>query len=91
MLGADVLEEVAFRVIEAASAAVALRALEVDPRAIAVLVTDVHLPGSRDGEDLARIVGKVAVIGSSLAPRSVAGMLRRFSFKRGSPLLARQP
>jgi hypothetical protein len=53
MLGADVLEEVGFRVTEAASAAIALRVLEVDPRAISVLVTDVHLPGSRDGEDLA--------------------------------------
>jgi hypothetical protein len=92
MPGADVLEEVAFRVIKAASAAVALRALEVDPRAIAVLVTDVHMPGSRDGEDLARIVanrrkflGRAAVSGPSLPPRSVARMLRRFSFKRGSP------
>jgi CheY-like chemotaxis protein len=56
MLGVDVLEEAGYRVIEAANADVALKVLEADPDAIAILVTDVHMPGSMDGEGLARIV-----------------------------------
>jgi CheY-like chemotaxis protein len=56
MLGVDVLEEAGYRVIEAANADVALKVLEADPDAISILVTDVHMPGSMDGEGLARIV-----------------------------------
>jgi two-component system, response regulator PdtaR len=56
MLGVDVLEEAGYRVIEAANADLALKVLEADPDAISILVTDVHMPGSMDGEGLARIV-----------------------------------
>jgi CheY-like chemotaxis protein len=56
MLGVDVLEEAGYRVIEAANADVALKVLEADPEAISILFTDVHMPGSMDGQGLARIV-----------------------------------
>ena len=56
MLGVDVLEEAGYLVIEAANADVALKVLEADPDAISILVTDVHMPGSMDGQGLARLV-----------------------------------
>jgi two-component system, response regulator PdtaR len=56
MLGVDLLEEAGYRVIEAANADVALKVLEADPDAISILFTDVHMPGSMDGQGLARIV-----------------------------------
>jgi CheY-like chemotaxis protein len=56
IFGVDVLEEAGYQVIEAANADLALKVLEADPRVVSVLVTDVHMPGSLDGCDLARIV-----------------------------------
>ena len=56
MAAADLLEEAGCRVIEAACADEALQWLTADPGAIEVLVTDVHMPGSMDGLDLARVV-----------------------------------
>ena len=48
MLGADVLEEAGFRVVEASDAAQALQALAEQPD-IRVLFTDVNMPGDMDG------------------------------------------
>jgi DNA-binding NtrC family response regulator len=54
--GVDILEEAGFRVVEADNADAALRVLEAQSRSVSVLVTDVHMPGSMDGHQLARIV-----------------------------------
>src|SRR5215218_9900236 len=56
MFGTEILEEAGFRVIEAENADAALRTLEARPRTVSVLVTDVHMPGSMDGHELARVV-----------------------------------
>lgn len=55
LLGADVLEEAGFEVIEAASGDEALCILETRPD-VRVLFTDVNMPGSLDGLGLARVV-----------------------------------
>jgi CheY-like chemotaxis protein len=55
MFGADVLEEAGFEVIEAFNGDEALRVLEARPD-VGVLFTDVNMPGSLDGLDLARLV-----------------------------------
>jgi CheY-like chemotaxis protein len=55
MLGADVLEEAGFEVVEAFNGDEALEMLEARPD-IDVLFTDVNMPGSLDGLDLARVV-----------------------------------
>ena len=55
MFGADVLEEAGFEVVEAVDGDEALAVLEARPD-IAVLFTDVNMPGSLDGLDLARVV-----------------------------------
>lgn len=55
MLGADVLEEAGFEVVEAFNGDEALQVLEARPD-IDVLFTDVNMPGSLDGLDLARVV-----------------------------------
>jgi CheY-like chemotaxis protein len=55
MLGADVLEEAGFEVVEAFNGDEALVVLEARPD-IRVLFTDVNMPGSLDGLDLARLV-----------------------------------
>jgi two-component system, response regulator PdtaR len=55
MLGADVLEEAGFEVVEAFNGDEALAVLQARPD-INVLFTDVNMPGSLDGLDLARIV-----------------------------------
>jgi two-component system, response regulator PdtaR len=55
MLGADVLEEAGFEVVEAFNGDEALKVLRARPE-INVLFTDVNMPGSLDGLDLARIV-----------------------------------
>jgi two-component system, response regulator PdtaR len=55
MFGADVLEEAGFEVVEAGDGDEALAVLEARTD-IAVLFTDVNMPGSLDGLDLARVV-----------------------------------
>jgi CheY-like chemotaxis protein len=55
MLGADVLEEAGFEVVEAFNGDEALTVLEARAD-IRVLFTDVKMPGSLDGLDLARLV-----------------------------------
>ena len=55
MLGADVLEEAGFEVVEAFNGDEALEVLKARPD-IDVLFTDVNMPGSLDGLDLARVV-----------------------------------
>lgn len=55
MFGADVLEEAGFEVVEAVDGDAALAVLETRPD-IGVLFTDVNMPGSLDGLDLARVV-----------------------------------
>ena len=55
MFGADVLEEAGFEVLEAVDGDAALAVLEARPD-IDVLFTDVNMPGSLDGLDLARLV-----------------------------------
>jgi two-component system, response regulator PdtaR len=55
MLGADVLEEAGFEVVEAFNGDEALTVLEARAD-IRVLFTDVNMPGSLDGLDLARLV-----------------------------------
>jgi len=55
MLGTDVLEDAGYRVVEAIDAAQALVQLDAHPE-VAVLFTDVQMPGELDGVQLARIV-----------------------------------
>jgi two-component system, response regulator PdtaR len=55
MFGADVLEEAGFEVLEAVDGDAALAVLAARPD-IDVLFTDVNMPGSLDGLDLARLV-----------------------------------
>jgi DNA-binding NtrC family response regulator len=55
MLATDVLEEAGFRAIEAASADAALHALGTYPE-VRVVFTDMQMPGSLDGLELARAV-----------------------------------
>jgi two-component system, response regulator PdtaR len=55
MLGADVLEEAGYEVVEAFNGDEALEVLAARPD-INVLFTDVNMPGSLDGLDLARVV-----------------------------------
>jgi two-component system, response regulator PdtaR len=52
MMAVDMLEDAGFEVVEAATADAALTILETDP-AIAVLFTDIDMPGSMFGLDLA--------------------------------------
>ncbi len=56
MAAADDLQEAGFHVLEAANADVALAVLESCSDDVQVLFTDVHMPGSRDGLELARCV-----------------------------------
>lgn len=56
MTAADELEEAGFQVLEAANADVALAVLEVRSEEVQVLFTDVHMPGSMDGMELAEQV-----------------------------------
>jgi CheY-like chemotaxis protein len=57
MLGVEILTEAGFHVIEASHAAEALAHLEAAPAPqIAVLFTDVNMPGSPDGVGLAQLV-----------------------------------
>ncbi len=55
LLGADVLEEAGFEVIEASDGDEALSVLEARPD-VRVLFTDLNMPGSLDGLELARVV-----------------------------------
>lgn len=55
MLGTDVLEDAGFGVVEAGTGDEALERLEAHPE-VDVLFTDVRMPGSLDGVQLARIV-----------------------------------
>jgi two-component system, response regulator PdtaR len=57
MVGADILEEAGFRVIEAVNANEALAMLEARTD-VQALVTDVEMPGGLDGFTLARLVHK---------------------------------
>jgi two-component system, response regulator PdtaR len=56
MTAADELEEAGFQVLEAANADVALKVLEARSDEVHVLFTDVHMPGSMDGMELAEQV-----------------------------------
>jgi CheY-like chemotaxis protein len=56
MTAADELEEAGFQVLEAANADVALAVLEARSDEVLVLFTDVHMPGSMDGMELAEQV-----------------------------------
>jgi two-component system, response regulator PdtaR len=56
MFGVEILEEAGFRVIEAESADTALRTLKSQAETVSVLLTDVHMPGSMDGHEFARVV-----------------------------------
>jgi CheY-like chemotaxis protein len=53
---ADELEDGGFQVLKAANADIALRVLEAQSDTVQVLFTDVDLPGSMDGMELARQV-----------------------------------
>jgi CheY-like chemotaxis protein len=55
MLGADILEDAGFGVVEAGDAAEALEKLKDHPD-VSVLFTDINMPGALDGLDLARVV-----------------------------------
>jgi CheY-like chemotaxis protein len=55
MVGADILEQGGFKVIEAANASEALAYLERDAE-VMVLFTDVNMPGTPDGFGLAKLV-----------------------------------
>jgi two-component system, response regulator PdtaR len=54
MLGADVLEDAGYEVVEAFNGDEALEVLEARPD-IKVLFTDVNMPGTLDGLELARV------------------------------------
>ena len=56
MTAADELEEAGFQVLEAANADVALKVLDARSDEVQVLFTDVHMPGSMDGMELAEQV-----------------------------------
>jgi two-component system, response regulator PdtaR len=56
MTAADELEEAGFHVLEAANADVALKVLEARSDEVRVLFTDVGMPGSMDGVELAEQV-----------------------------------
>jgi two-component system, response regulator PdtaR len=56
MTAADELEEAGFHVLEAANADVAMAVLEARSDEVQVLFTDVHMPGSMDGMELAEQV-----------------------------------
>jgi CheY-like chemotaxis protein len=56
-MAVDMLEDAGFEVIEAATADAALAILETDPT-IAVLFTDIDMPGSMSGLDLAGCVAE---------------------------------
>lgn len=55
LVGADLLEEAGFEVVEAADGDEALSILETRPD-VQVLFTDINMPGSLDGLELARVV-----------------------------------
>jgi len=55
LIGADALEDAGYEVIDAASADEALRILEAIEE-IEVLFTDIRMPGSMDGLELAKLV-----------------------------------
>jgi CheY-like chemotaxis protein len=54
MMGADVLADAGFEVLEAMNADEALGILEAEPD-VQILVTDIDMPGSMDGLTLARV------------------------------------
>jgi CheY-like chemotaxis protein len=56
MTAADTLEEAGFHVLEAADADIAMAVLEARSAEVQVLFTDVHMPGSMDGMELAEQV-----------------------------------
>ena len=56
MLAVEVLTEEGFATIEAGSASEALKLCKAQPDAVDVLFTDVRMPGSMDGLELARKV-----------------------------------
>jgi CheY-like chemotaxis protein len=56
MTAADELDEAGFRVLEAMNADEALKVLEARYDEVQVLFTDVHMPGSMDGMELAEQV-----------------------------------
>lgn len=56
MTAADELDEAGFRVLEAMNADEALKVLEARSGEVQVLFTDVHMPGSMDGMELAEEV-----------------------------------
>ena len=58
MLGVDVLEEAGYEVIEAPNGDVALDVIDANPHAISVLMTDIDMPGSINGHQLARLVNE---------------------------------
>ena len=55
LMAADILEDTGFRVLEAENAHGALNILELRPD-VRLLFTDIHMPGSFDGMELARRV-----------------------------------
>jgi len=55
MVGADLLEEAGFEVLEASNGDEALSVLETRPD-VRVLFTDINMPGSLDGLELAQLV-----------------------------------
>ena len=55
LVGADLLEDAGFEVVEAADGDEALSILETRPD-VRVLFTDINMPGSLDGLELARVV-----------------------------------
>lgn len=58
MNAVDMLEEAGFEVLEATNADAALRLLEARADEIAVLFTDIHMPGSMDGLALVAVVAE---------------------------------
>ena len=73
MFAVDVLEEAGFEVIEAENGDVALTTLRARPE-VQVLFTDVDMPGSIDGFELARITARehpeirIVVVSGKAAP-----------------------
>jgi two-component system, response regulator PdtaR len=83
LMGADALSSAGYAVLEAGSAIEALRILEANPD-VRVVFTDVDMPGSLDGLELARRIGLIwpsigIVISSGHAPH-IARSVGKYSF-----------
>jgi CheY-like chemotaxis protein len=96
LTGADLLAEAGFEVLEAGNADQALRILEATPE-VRVVFSDVEMPGSLDGLDLARHIcqrwpstGIVLTSGHRIRPEAIPQEGRFLPKPYAGPALVRQ-